>query len=126
MQLENPSPGMGFHLAERSSLLDRGKADCALVLAVLHHLRITARAPFSRIASFLASLARSALLEFVPLSDPMAQRLLRGRERGMDDYSLDGFLAAFGEHFSVSHRADLAGGSRSLWLAQPKALGGAA
>ena len=120
MNFENPSPSAGFHLEERSSLADRGPADLALVLALVHHLRLTVRVPFVRIASFLAGLANSALIEFVPLSDPMAQLLLRGRTGGMEDYTLTGFLEAFERYFVLSHQADLPGTSRSLWLASRK------
>lgn len=123
MNLDNPSPNAGFHLTERSSVADRGPADMALVLALVHHLRLTSRAPFVRIAAFLAGHARSALVEFVPLADPMAQQLLRGRSGGMDDYTLGGFLEAFERYFTLAHRADLPG-SRSLWLAQRKSAGG--
>ena len=120
MDLRNPSPGVGFNLAERDSLMERPRADLALMLAVLHHLRITGRVPFRNIADFLARLATDALIEFVPPSDPMAQRLMAGREDSFEDYSLEGFLDAFENFFAVSHHGQISGTARSLWLARRK------
>jgi hypothetical protein len=120
MNLENPSPNAGFQLNERASMTERGTADLALALALVHHLRLTARAPFTRVASFLASLAKSVLVEFVPLSDPMAQQLLRGRTAGIEDYSLEGFIAAFERHFTMTHVGTLPESSRSLWMAHAR------
>ena len=120
MSLENPSPDSGFDLQERSSLVQRGPADFALVLALIHHLRLTARAPFTRIAAFLSSLTNEALIEFVPLTDPMAQKLLAGRSTGFDDYTLTGFQQAFDRYFTLQHCVDLPGTQRSLWLLRRK------
>ncbi len=120
MDLRNPSPGVGFNLAERDSLMERPRADLALMLALLHHLRITARVPFRNIADFLARLANDALIEFVPPSDPMAQQLLAGRDDSFEDYSLEGFLHAFEDFFDVSHHGQIPGTLRSLWLARRK------
>ncbi len=118
MDLKSPSPDAGFGLSERSGLLDRPTADLALVLALIHHLRVTARAPFRRIAQFLAGLAKSALIEFVPITDPMVRELMGAREDPLDDYTLDGFRDAFDEFFELSHHADIPDSGRTLWFAR--------
>jgi hypothetical protein len=124
MDLLNPSAGGGFHLTERESVIDRGPADLVLALALLHHLRITGRVPLARIAEFLASLGRTILIEFVPVSDPMAKRLLGAMEATQfEDYTREGFLDSFGAYFDVSHCADLPGCDRSLWVLRNTARG---
>jgi hypothetical protein len=100
--------------------MDRARADVGLALALIHHLRITARVPFERIAESLAALTKATLLEFVPLEDPMAQQLLNGRAAQMDDYTQAGFQAAFGRYFDLQHCVDLPGTQRSLWLLEGK------
>jgi hypothetical protein len=120
MSLENPSPGLGLHSKERTGFMDRARADVGLALALIHHLRITARVPFERIAESLAALTKATLLEFVPLEDPMAQQLLNGRAAQMDDYTQAGFQAAFGRYFDLQHCVDLPGTQRSLWLLEGK------
>jgi hypothetical protein len=117
MDLLNPSAGGGFHMTERDSLIDRGPADLVLALALIHHLRITGRVPLRRIAAFFASLGGTILVEFVPVSDPMAKALLQGLDAGQfEDYTQEGFLQAFEAYFEVSHCADLPNGGRSLWM----------
>jgi hypothetical protein len=115
MDLRNPSPGAGFGLSERASLLDRPQADFTLVLALLHHLRITAMVPLAQIAAFLSRLTDSALVEFVPKTDPMTRKLLAGRRDTFDDYTVEGLINAFESWFDISHRAGIPGTSRTLW-----------
>jgi len=69
MDLLNPSPASGFGHQERSSLQDRSHTDLTLVLAFLHHLRITGLVPLKRIAHFLSQLTNHAVIEFVPKTE---------------------------------------------------------
>jgi hypothetical protein len=115
MDLSNPTPAVGFDLQERSSLIDRSRADLLLALALIHHLRITANAPLERIAAFLSRLGRRLLIEYVPKHDPMAQVLLRSRPDTFPDYTEDLFRAAFAKHFTLEETFPVADTSRTLY-----------
>jgi hypothetical protein len=116
LDLTNPSPGIGFGLQERDSIVDRGQADLVMALALIHHLRITGNAPLQRIAQFLASMGQFLLLEYVPKSDLMAQALLRSRRDTFLDYSEAGFRRAFESFFDVVQTFPVAETDRSLFL----------
>lgn len=116
MDLTNPSPGLGWHHAERDSLTERGPADAALALALIHHLAIAGNVPLTRIARWFADLAAALVVEFVPKSDAKVQRLLATRADVFDDYCTDGFEAAFAERFAIVRREQVRGSERVLYL----------
>ena len=115
MDLANPSPSLGWDLAERMSLVERGPADAVMALALVHHLAIGHNLPLELIATFLARLGRHLLIEFVPKSDPQAQRLLRARADIFETYERASFERAFGPHFRVVERVELPGSDRSVY-----------
>jgi hypothetical protein len=114
--LTNPSPALGFGLAERSSITARGRADLALALALIHHLRITGNTPFRHIAAFLAEMSEFLLIEYVPKHDVMVQTLLRNRKDTFLDYTLEGFREAFESHFEMRATQPVAETDRTLYL----------
>jgi SAM-dependent methyltransferase len=116
MDLADPSPALGWAHGERSSLTDRGPADIALALALVHHLAIGRNIPLPAIAEQLARLATQVIIEFVPRDDPMVRQLLATREDVFDDYGMDGFRAAFGGPFELVEERALAGSSRTISL----------
>ncbi len=116
VDLANPSPGLGWAHTERSSLLDRGPADAALALALIHHLAIGNNVPLDRVASFLRQVATSLVVEFVPKDDPQTQRLLAARADIFPDYTQEGFEAAFAESFAIVDAQPLPGSGRRLYL----------
>jgi hypothetical protein len=116
MDLANPTPSIGFALRERLSFMERGRADLTLALALIHHLRITANIPFEHIADFLAALTDRLLIEYVPLEDPMAQILVRGRTAHVEDYTFEKFEHAFQRRFSLERNLQIPDTSRSLFL----------
>jgi hypothetical protein len=116
MDLTNPTPALGFHLRERLSLLDRGRADLLLALAVIHHLRITGNVPFLRIAAFLADLGERLIVEYVPKQDVMVQGLLQNRKDIFFDYEDDLFLRAFQEHFVMEESVPIPASGRTIYL----------
>jgi ribosomal protein L11 methylase PrmA len=115
MDLANPSPAIGWQHHERLSLLDRGPADLALGLALVHHLRITANIPVKKIAEFFARTGKKAIVEFVPKTDSMVQRLLTFREDIFDDYTQNEFEAAFAEHFKSITKHAIPESERTLY-----------
>ena len=114
--LMNPSPALGWAQRERASLSARGPSDLALVLAVIHHLAIGNNVPLPRIASWLSEIAKAVLIEWVPRSDAMVQRLLAGREDVFVDYHENAFTNAFDRHFELLERVPIAGSERVLHL----------
>jgi hypothetical protein len=121
LDLSNPSPGMGWANQERDDLAGRGPADAIMALALIHHLAIGNNVPLTLVAAYIAKLGRRLIIEFVPKDDPKVQELLSSREDIFDDYSVAGFEAAFGEHFTILRHDPVAGSSRVLYLMESKA-----
>jgi hypothetical protein len=116
MDLSNPSPGLGWALEERRSLLDRGPADLIMALALVHHLAIGNNVPLPMVGSLFARLGERAIVEFVPKDDPMTQRLLAARPDIFPDYTLDGFRAAFAPEFRTLEETPIVDSLRTLFL----------
>ena len=115
MDLANPSPGLGWSGSERLSLRDRGPADLALALALIHHLVFSSCVPLPLIAEWFGSLTNHLLVEFVPPTDPMVQKLLRNRSDEHLPYNLEVFNSSFGKFFSILEQTKLENG-RTLYL----------
>jgi hypothetical protein len=113
--LAQPSPGLGWALGERRSMLDRADADVVLALALVHHLVIGRNVPLDHLADLFARLGRSLVIEFVPKDDPMVERLLATREDVFADYTVDGFRTAFGRRFEFRDEVPIAGTRRTLF-----------
>jgi ribosomal protein L11 methylase PrmA len=120
MDLANPSPGLGWDGTERASLRDRGPADAVLALALVHHLALTHNVPLPLIASWLARLGRRAIVEFVPKTDPQAQRLLAVREDVFTRYDRQEMEAALARHFTIETAVELPGAGRVLYACGPR------
>jgi len=115
MDLGNPSPGLGWDGKERSSLSDRGPADLMLALALIHHLVFSCCVPLSLIAEWFASLADHVLVEFIPPTDPMVEKLLRNRGDEHLPYNLEVFNLNFEKSFEFIDKTLLPNG-RTLFL----------
>jgi len=116
MDLTNPSPAIGWENQERKSLLERGPADAALALALLHHLAISNNLPLPRIAEFLSQVCRWLIIEFVPKSDSQVQRLLATREDIFDRYTRSDFEEQFSRSFLITRVTPVEGTERILYL----------
>jgi hypothetical protein len=116
IDLLNPSTGGGWGHAERLSLKDRGPADVLLALALVHHLALGGNVPLPRIAEFFQQLGRRLIIEFVPLADAQAQRLVQNRRGEFHEYSVSAFEAAFSRHFQIREQALLPDSNRVLYL----------
>ncbi len=114
--LTNPSPGIGWQNRERMSLIERGPADAALALALVHHLAISNNTPFAKIADFFASVCGSLIVEFVPKSDSQVQRLLATREDIFVDYTQQAFEREFAGYFNLERSQPINGSERTLYL----------
>lgn len=83
----NPSPSQGWLQKERSGLKKRVSADALLALALVHHLVIASNLRMEQVVHWLISLSPTGVIEFVPKTDPMVQRLLALRDDIFTDYS---------------------------------------
>ena len=118
--LTNPSPAIGWENRERMSLLERGPADMALALALIHHLAISNNVPLDRVADFLAGLCNWLIIEFVPKSDPKVQKLLSTREDIFPGYTQHGFEAEFSRVFTIRRSQQIQNSERVLYLMERK------
>ena len=118
----DPSPALGWRGQERRPLLDRGRPDLTLALALVHHVSISGNVPVAEFLDWLHGATRSLVIEFVSPEDPMARRLLaRKRPGDHPDYRADWFERCLNERFEVVRSHQLAAGARTLYLARPKA-----
>ena len=116
MDLANPSPAIGWNNVERQSLLDRGPADLAMALALIHHLAISNNVPLPSLAQFFASLCNWLIIEFVPKEDSQVQRMLSTREDIFSDYMPDVFEDEFARLFEIVEKQAIKDSNRTLYL----------
>lgn len=114
--LTNPSPAIGWDLAERDSLASRGPADLVMALALIHHLAISNNVPLAAIAKFLHGLGRALIIEFVPKHDSQVQRLLATREDIFPHYTQEEFEHQFAAYFTLTEHARVGDSARTLYL----------
>jgi len=112
----NPTPAIGFENRERPALLERGRPDLVLALAVIHHFAISNNVPLGHLAAFFAKMTPDLLIEFVPKDDEMVQRLLANRADIFPDYTPEGFEQAFGTFFDIVDVKSIADSPRRLYL----------
>jgi hypothetical protein len=55
VDLADPSPGIGWRNSERSTLIDRGRPELTLCLALVHHLSIGRNIPLRELVDWLRS-----------------------------------------------------------------------
>jgi len=116
LDLTNPSGAYGWANEERDALATRGPADLALLLALVHHLAIAHNVPLERIAEYVARLARTIVIEFVPKADSQVQRMLASREDIFDSYTQDDFERAFGTRFTIEEAIPVRESVRTIYV----------
>jgi SAM-dependent methyltransferase len=121
MNLVDPSGGLGWRNRERAAFAERVRPDVTLALALVHHLAIGANVPLPEVVSWLRSFGGRVIVEFVDADDVQAERLLANKPPGLfDDYRRQAFEGLLAEHFLVHEQQRLPGGTRTLYLAEPK------
>ncbi len=113
VDLAFPTPSTGWQNRESFSFLERCEDhfDTVLMLAVIHHLLLSAQIPLDRIARLAARITtRNLILEWVPPTDPKFIEVLRGRETIYSHLTEQAFRRAFSEHFSVVRETTLQNG----------------
>jgi ribosomal protein L11 methylase PrmA len=116
LDLANPTSGMGWSGRERMSLIERGPADAALALALIHHLAISNNLPFERIAEFMHAVCNNLIIEFVPKEDSQVRRLLVCREDVFDSYTQKIFEESFERYFRIDRSEKIVDSMRTLYL----------
>lgn len=116
LDLTNPSPGLGWAGTERDSLQARGPVDCAMALALIHHLAISNNVPLIKVAAYLSELCKHLIIEFVPKADSQVRRLLSAREDIFSEYDQAHFEIAFSKYFSIVRAESVDGTERTLYL----------
>lgn len=120
VDITNPSPGQGWRGAERRALVARGEPDLILALALIHHAVITKGVPADQFLEEIAGWGRYCLVEHVPPTDPMVERLRRNvGESGHDVPDRRAFETLVSKRFQVRGVHDLAE-SRALYLLETR------
>jgi len=115
-----PTPALGWRNRELESLLGRAAAgfDLVLMLAVVHHLRVTEGVPVAEQFDAVAGITRRHLLvEYVPVTAPMFAAIARGREPLYGDCLRAEFEATLLQRFQIERKHELPNG-RVLYLAR--------
>ena len=116
--LARPTPAVGWENGETSTLLHRleAQSDMVLMLAVIHHLILMEQIPIGEILDLVYRLTwRYVVVEWVPVSDPMFQSLMRGRDELYGSLTEEDLLAACVGRFHTLRRQPLENG-RVLFL----------
>jgi ribosomal protein L11 methylase PrmA len=120
LDLTNPSPAIGWANRERDSFGQRGPADLALALAVIHHLAISNNVPLPQLADFFAETTKWLVIEFVPKQDSQVRKLLASRADIFTSYTREGFESAFKEKFTIREAVEIRESERVLYLMERK------
>ena len=116
LDLINPSPGVGWANRERASFADRAGVDAVLALGLIHHLAISNNVPLGQIASFLATLGKWLIVEWVPKDDSQFQRLLNSRDDVFPEYDQPQFEEQFRRYFEINQAMPLPDTKRTLYF----------
>jgi ribosomal protein L11 methylase PrmA len=111
----NPSPQQGWAETERLGLHSRSCADAVIALAIVHHLVISRNIPLPAVIEWLVGLAPHGVIEFVPKSDPMIQRMLQQRRDIFTDYGKAQFERALSGCARIVRTLELSPGGRTLY-----------
>lgn len=112
-----PSPALGWMNEEHHSFLQRaeGAFDTVLMLAILHHMAVTARIPFKNIAQLCSKITtRNLIIEYIAPEDPLFRTLVRGRGSLYSHLTMQHFEDAFQKHFKILSREKV--GTSLRWL----------
>lgn len=115
----NTSPNQGWAGKERSSFESRVKPNGILVLALVHHIRISANIPMALYLDWLRSFNCDIIIEFVDRHDEMVVKLLQNKSEQYPDYNRDNFEAELRERFKLIKEKELKGGKRVIYHVEP-------
>lgn len=122
--LSAPTPATGWRNRECLSFLERtrGRFDCVLMLAVIHHLLVTERVPLSEILEVAAEMTTDlCVVEFIGPDDSMFKRLVRGREHLFAALTQPAFESVCRHRFDIVRTQHVEGTKRWLYLLRKRA-----
>jgi SAM-dependent methyltransferase len=122
--LSRPTPAVGWINQESSALLPRleGQFDLVMMLAVIHHILLLEQIPLPAILDLAHSLTRGYLIvEWVPVTDPMFQSLMRGRDELYGHLTSGDLLAACAGKFTLIREQALTNG-RIMYLFRKESI----
>jgi SAM-dependent methyltransferase len=121
VDLADPSPSIGWRNRERLTLLERGRPELVLGLALVHHVSITRNVPLRELVDWLRSLDCELVVEFPAREDSMVQRLLGPkRPDAHPDYDTETWERLLTERFEIADSARLPAETRTLYHARPR------
>lgn len=109
VDITNPTPAFGWRGKERLAFTDRVSPDFSSWLAVLHHLCLGIGIPLSEVVAQIFEFSSEAVVEFVDLADPMAQRISASRTSDLAPYSRDLFEERAAAHGEIVTKAEVSG-----------------
>ena len=119
VDLCNPSPAIGWDNQERHAIWDRiGKVDAVMALALIHHLSVRNNVPLGLVAELLAHHCNNLIIEWVPLEDRQAQKLLG--TKCIPEYSQQVFLNEFSRLFHIGRSFPITGSERIIYEMEVK------
>ena len=122
VDIGRPPGACGWQNHESAAFLDRarGKFDCVLMLALIHHLLVNERVPLSAILQLAAELTTHlAIVEYIDPADLLFQQIVRGREALHSDVTRDGFERAACPWFQILDAADVSP-TRRIYILRKK------
>ena len=118
--LSNPMPSIGWNNLERPSFLERiGNSTC-MVLALIHHLRITFGIPLSKQFELFSKIAENLIIEFIDKKDSQITRLLQNREDVFDDLTEENFEKIASQYFTILDNSVIRDTNRKIYLMKNK------
>lgn len=117
VNIARPSPALGWRDREHESFLERvkGRPDCVLMLALLHHLFANEAIPFPEVVNLLAELtSRDVILEYVAPCDDKFSEISRGRD--FSSFTSERFESVAARQFDIVRKSGLKAGQRILYL----------
>jgi len=101
VDISDPSVNRGWRGAERRGLLERGRPDFGLWLAIAHHICLGRGVPLAEFVGLVFDVSREAVVEFVSAHDDMSRRLLATRTETHEGYDEESFRSMLAGRFSI-------------------------
>ena len=115
--LSETSPGLGMLNQEYKSLIERGKSEMVMGLALVHHLCISKNLPLNHVAELFSNLStKYAIVEFIPKEDEKVKLLLSSRKDIFSNYHLDELLKSYSRYFGLVDEFKIENSDRVLFL----------
>lgn len=120
INLANASPDQGWAGRERAAFDSRVKPDGIFVLALVHHIRISANIPMAMFLAWLRSFNCGVVIEFVDRHDEMVVKLLQNKSEKYLDYNREKFEDEIEEIFTIKTRQEIKDSKRIIYQLEPK------